>query len=124
MLAVLVVSVIACFSTTSCSKDEPNGDIIYTMGITQASSSSLEMLADLKIIYNAFYEAVGVEENTFTMKGNTADCDKKVKEACEKAALTLKDNIWKGSYTFTVTNVNTQKAIYQHTFSNDGNSTL
>ena len=116
MLTVLAVSFIACLSTTSCSDDEPNGDIIYSMGISEMSSSSSEMLNDMHAIYNAFYVAVGVDDNTFTMKGNASDCDKKVKEACEKAELSLEDKTWNGSYTFTVINVNTQEVIYKHTF--------
>ena len=105
---------------TSCD-DEPDSEIIYNMGITSMSSSSLESLNEMDVIYKAFHEATGVTENTFTMKGDASECDKKVKAACEKAELSLKDNTWVGTYTFTVTNENTQKTVYQHTFSKDGN---
>ena len=121
MLTVLAVAIIACFSMTSCSDDEPDSEIIYSMGITQMSSSSLEMLNEMNAIYDAFHKAVGVNENTFTLKGNASDCNKKVKAACEKAELSLKDNTWTGQYTFSVTNVNTKEVIYEHTFSKDGN---
>ena len=121
MLTVLAVAIIACFSMTSCSDDEPDSEIIYSMGISEMSSSSPEMLNEMNAIYDAFHKAVGVNENTFTLKGNASDCNKKVKAACEKAELSLKDNTWTGQYTFSVTNVNTQKVIYKHTFSKDGN---
>lgn len=121
MLTVLAVAIIACFSMTSCSDDEPDSEIIYSMGISEMSSSSLEMLNEMNAIYDAFHKAVGVNENTFTMKGNASDCNKKVKAACEKAELSLKDNTWTGQYTFSVTNVNTKEVIYEHTFSKDGN---
>ena len=110
MLTIVVVAIIACVAMTSCD-DEPDSEIIYNMGITSMSSSSLESI----------HEAAGVTENTFTMKGDASECDKKVKAACEKAELSLKDNTWVGTYTFTVTNENTQKTVYQHTFSKDGN---
>ena len=121
MLTVLAVAIIACFSMTSCSDDEPDSEIIYSMGISEMSSSSLEMLNEMNAIYDAFHKAVGVNENTFTLKGNASDCNKKVKAACEKAELSLKDNTWTGQYTFSVTNVNTKEVIYEHTFSKDGN---
>ena len=120
MLTIIVAAIIACVAMTSCD-EEPDSEIIYNMGITSMSSSSLESINEMDVIYKAFHEAAGVTENTFTMKGDASECDKKVKAACEKAELSLKDNTWVGTYTFTVTNENTQKTVYQHTFSKDGN---
>lgn len=120
MLTVAAIALIASLSLTSCS-DDPETDIIYNMGISKMESSSLESLADMDVIYDAYYKAIGVSENTFIMKGNSSDNDKKIKEACEKAELSLKDQTWKGTYTFRVTNVNTNKVIYEHTFSKDDN---
>lgn len=120
MLTVAVIALIASLSLTSCS-DDPETDIIYNMGISKMESSSLESLADMNVIYDAYYKAIGVSENTFKMKGNSSDNDKKIKEACEKAEISLKDRTWKGTYTFRVTNVNTNKVIYEHTFSKDDN---
>ena len=120
MSAMLTIVVVAIIALTSCD-DEPDSEIIYNMGITSMSSSSLESINEMDVIYKAFHEAAGVTENTFTMKGDASECDKKVKAACEKAELSLKDNTWVGTYTFTVTNENTQKTVYQHTFSKDGN---
>lgn len=120
MLTVAAIALIASLSLTSCS-DDPESDIIYNMGISKMESSSLESLADMDVIYDAYYKAIGVSENTFIMKGNSSDNDKKIKEACEKAELSLKDQTWKGTYTFRVTNVNTNKVIYEHTFSKDDN---
>ena len=120
MLTVAAIALIASLSLTSCS-DDPETDIIYNMGISKMESSTLESLADMDVIYDAYYKAIGVSENTFIMKGNSSDNDKKIKEACEKAELSLKDQTWKGTYTFRVTNVNTNKVIYEHTFSKDDN---
>ena len=120
MLTVAAIALIASLSLTSCS-DDPETDIIYNMGISKMESSTLESLADMDVIYDAYYKAIGVSENTFIMKGNSSDNDKKIKEACEKAELSLKDQTWKGTYTFRVTNVNTNKVIYNHTFSKDDN---
>ena len=120
MLTVAAIALIASLSLTSCS-DDPETDIIYNMGISKIESSTLESLADMDVIYDAYYKAIGVSEKTFIMKGNSSDNDKKIKEACEKAELSLKDQTWKGTYTFRVTNVNTNKVIYEHTFSKDDN---
>ncbi|MGM9833953.1 MAG: hypothetical protein ACI31A_09755, partial [Candidatus Limisoma sp.] len=121
MLTAVMIAVLASFTITSCDDDDPETDIIYTMGISKMSSSSTEVLSEMEAIYNAYKTAVNVDDNTFTMKGNASDCDKKVKEACEKAELSLKDKTWTGSYTFTVTNVNNKSIVYEHTFSNDDN---
>ena len=120
MLTVAAIALIASLSLTSCS-DDPETDIIYNMGISKMESSTLESLADMDVIYDAYYKAIGVSENTFIMKGNSSDNDKQIKEACEKAELSLKAQTWKGTYTFRVTNVNTNKVIYNHTFSKGDN---
>ena len=120
MLTVAAIALIASLSLTSC-RDDPETDIIYNMGISKMESSTLESLADMDVIYDAYYKAIGVSENTFIMKGNSSDNDKQIKEACEKAELSLKDQTWKGTYTFRVTNVNTNKVIYNHTFSKGDN---
>ena len=120
ILTVAAIALIASLSLTSCS-DDPETDIIYNMGISKMESSTLESLADMDVIYDAYYKAIGVSENTFIMKGNSSDNDKKIKEACEKAEISLKDRTWKGTYTCRVTNVNTNKVIYNHTFSKDDN---
>ena len=121
MLTAVAIAVLACFSITSCDDDDPETDIIYTMGFSQMSSSSIEALNEMGAIESAFQTAINVDDNTFTMKGTASDCDKKVKAACEKAELSLKDNTWTGTYTFKVTNMNTGSAVYEHTFSKDDN---
>lgn len=85
---------------TSCGKDEVR-DItenpMYKMGF-EAMSGGNETLSEMNTINNAFLEALGVTDNTFTFNGG----DNKVKQACQQAANKLNNMTFIGHYSFVV----------------------
>ena len=101
---------------TGCSDDDDKvTEVIYSMGFSQMSSS-------MNTIESAFKTALGVTDSQFSQTGTNEECDKTVREACEKAYATLKDKKWGGSYTFQVTNALTGKVVFETTFkANDEN---
>lgn len=90
---------------TSCGKDEVK-DItetpMYKMGF-EAMSGGNEVLTEMNTINNAFLDALGVTDNTFTFNGG----DDKVKQACQQAANKLNNMTFIGHYSFVVRRITT-----------------
>lgn len=122
-LAMLAVVCITLTAFTACSDDDDKvTEVIYSMGFSQMSSSGLDFIQEMNTIESAFKTALGVTDAHFSMTGTNEECDKAVREACEKAYATLKDKTWGGSYTFLVTNVLTGEVVFETTFqANDEN---
>lgn len=122
-LAMLVAMCITLTAFTACSDDDDQvTEVIYSMGFSQMSSSNLDFIQEMNTIESAFKTALGVTDSQFSKTGTYEECDKTVREACEKAYATLKDKKWGGSYTFQVTNALTGKVVFETTFkANDEN---
>ena len=124
MLLMLAAVCVTMTAFTACSDDDEQvTEVTYTMGFSQMSSSgSLDFIQEMGTIEAAFKTALGVTDTHFTRTGNSEQCDKEVREACEKAFNTLKGTKWKGSYVLKVTNILTGKAVCEAVFkANDEN---
>lgn len=114
MTALFAVVCVTLFAFTACSDDDDKvTEVIYSMGFSKMSSSDLDFINEMNTIESAFKTALGVSDSRFTKAGTYEECDKGVYEACEKAFTTLKENKWKGSYTFQVTNALTGKVVFE-----------
>lgn len=120
MMAIAILS----FTFTACSDDDEPSDVIYSCGFDAIESSSPGFLADMTKIESAFKSVLDITELHFTKKGSVEECDKQVKAACEKAVKSLEGEVWKGTYTFVVTNVNTGKVVFSVTFKADNENFL
>ena len=124
MLLMLAAVCVTMTAFTACSDDDEQvTEVTYTMGFTQMSSSgSFDFIQEMRTIEAAFLTVLGVTDTYFTKSGNNEQCDKEVREACEKAFNTLKGTKWKGSYVFKVTNIRTSEAVCEVVFkANDEN---
>lgn len=122
---VAMLALMLTVSFTSCSDDDEPAEVTYSFGFSSMSASTPDFLQEMNKIEAAYKSALGVTASPFQKNGNVNSCDQEVKNACEKAYNTLSDEIWKGTYTFQVLNVNTGKTVYEVTFkANDENSLL
>jgi hypothetical protein len=119
MLAMVCVSLV---SLTACSDDdEPVAEVTYSWEFEEVSPSTPDFMDDKNKIESAFKTALGATgtATSVTRQGTPETCDKEVREACQQAFNSLKDEAWQGRYTFTVTNVTTGTVIFSHTFDAD-----
>lgn len=122
MLAMLALVCVSLVSFTACSDDdEPVSEVTYSWGFADLSASTPDFLDDIHKIESTFKAALGAtDEATYvTRQGTPEQCDQEVREACQQAFNSLKDEVWQGRYTFTVTNVTTGTVIFSHTFDAD-----
>lgn len=113
LFGLLLIGIMAIF-TPSCSGDEETSTTVYySMGFDTVSTTDL---SELSVIELAYKEALGVSDTSFSLDGKISECDSKVLQSCRAAEEELKSNIWNGSYTFIVTNLNTAEVIYQKDF--------
>lgn len=116
MLVMLTVACVSVVALTACSDDDDTNVVNYTMGFSKMSSSDFGALYEMNTIEIAFQKELKVNGSTFTKSGSNAYCDKMVYEACQKAVESLKDQKWNGNYTFTVTNLQTGRVVYEVEF--------
>ena len=100
------------FVFASCSHDEDEvTSVMYSMGFESMNTSDLSEMGTIESVYQ---QALGVNDNTFTLSGSVSECDSKVKSACKNAENTLKSKTLKGTYLFVVTNYTSQKEVYSY----------
>ena len=101
------------FVFASCSDDDEVTSVKYHMGFDSLNTSNPSEMATIEAAYQ---QALGVNDNTFTLSGSISECDSKVKSACKNAESTLKSKTFKGSYLFVVTNYVSLKEVYSCQF--------
>jgi hypothetical protein len=119
----LVITVLMVgFSLTSCNDNDDTQTQVYTFGWDDysASGSDLSFLSEMATVEAAFKSALG-SGSPVTITGSTADCDTKIKAACEWAAASLKGKTWGFSGLYTVINQTSGKVVYSLQFT-QGNS--
>lgn len=114
-----MVAMVTSLGFVACSDDDDSSIVFYSMGFdsTSFSGGSLEEMSnELGTIENAYKNAIGVSDASFTMDGSSSSCDKKVKAACEKAVSALQGKTFKGTYVFSVKNQNENTTIHSHEY--------
>lgn len=113
IFGLILIGIMSIF-TPSCTDDEETSTTVhYSMGFDSVSTSNL---SEMSIIERAYKDALGISDTSFSLDGKISECDSKVLQSCRAAEKELNTNIWKGSYTFIVTNLNTTEIIYQKDF--------
>ena len=120
MLAMFVI--LAGLSFTACGDDDEPQPQIYNYGWEDlhASGSDLSYLAEMATAENAFKAVLG-SASPVIMNGTSSDCDAKIRAACERAAVSLKDNVWGFTARFEVINQTTGKVVYSLQFTKGSN---
>ena len=122
MLAILTLVCASLVSLTACSDDdEPAAEVTYSWEFEEVSPSTPDFMDDKEKIEAAFKAALGATgtATSVTRQGTPETCDREVLEACRQAFNSLKDEVWQGRYTFTVTNVTTGTIVCTATFDAD-----
>ena len=99
------------FVFASCSDDDEVTSVKYHMGFDSLNSSNPSEMATIEAAYQ---QALGVNDNTFTLSGSVSECDSKVKSACKNAEKTIAGKSYTGKYLFVVTNNNNGKKVYSY----------
>ena len=122
MLAMLAPVCVSLVSFTACSdNDEPVEEVIYSWEFEEVSPSTPDFMDDKNKIESTFKAALGASgtATSVTKQGTSETCDLEVLEACQRAFDSLKDEVWRGHYVFTVTNITTGTTICKASFSAD-----
>lgn len=93
--------------------------MIYSVGFDSFSSSSsgTELpLGEMSAIQGIFYEELGITTSIFEMEGSAAECDAKVKAACERAVTRLKQQTWKSKFVFKAYNAITEQDVFLYSY--------
>ena len=112
----VAMAVFACTFTACSDDDNPMTEVTYTYGFSSMSASHPDFLEEMSKIENAFKSALG---SNFTKRGTVEECDKEVYAACEKAFLSLQDEVWQGDYLFEETNTLTGESVCTALFDAD-----
>ena len=115
----VAMAVFACTFTACSDDDNPMTEVTYTYGFSSMSASHPDFLEEMSKIENAFKSALGTTGSNFTKRGTVEECDKEVYAACEKAFLSLQDEVWQGDYLFEVTNTLTGESVCTALFDAD-----
>lgn len=114
----MAMAVLLCAGFVSCS-EETNEQMIYSVGFDSFSSSSsgTELpLGEMSAIQGTFYEELGITTSIFEMEGSAAECDAKVKAACERAVTRLKQQTWKSKFVFKAYNAITEQDVFLYSY--------
>lgn len=79
-----MAAVCVCLIPSSCSDDEEQGSDTYSLGIDSFSSSSNDVMVEIRRINDAFVAEFGAEK--FTLEGDRKTNDRLVAERFEKVA--------------------------------------
>ena len=115
----VAMAVFACTFTACSDDDNPMTEVTYTYGFSSMSASHPDFLEEMSKIENAFKSALGTTGSNFTKRGTVEECDKEVYAACEKAFLSLQDEVWQGDYLFEETNTLTGESVCTALFDAD-----
>lgn len=111
----LAVLFLMCTGMAACSDDETS-DNLYSVGFEILQSDNTEFMAEMKEIEAIFYGELGITDSSFRLNGDQAECDAQVKAACERAATCLNQRQWSFDFTYSVSNVLTEKVIYEYKY--------
>lgn len=118
----LVLVALTCMVFTGCSDDDDEQNIImYSAGFDSFSSSSTSsdgntQLDEMNLIETMYLEELGVSSGSFQLEGNNAECDAKVKAACEKAEIRLKSMSLRSHFVYMVVNGKTGETVYKYEY--------
>lgn len=119
-LLTLMAIAILTLTFTGCSDDDDSvTKVTYTYEFSDIQPSNSDFLEEMSKIENTFKSALGITGSPFIKTGTEEECDRQVREACQKAFDSLKDEAWQGDYVFKVMNVGTNKEVYTATFDAD-----
>ncbi len=113
-LAVVFCCVMVATLFSSCSKKTYTYELKFVVdGSIGPETGDVDEKADF--IIKTYEEALGVTADKFDLTGKEADCDKKVKEACQKAESTV-DNVHGIAGTVLVKNLTSgnDTPVYSH----------
>ena len=103
----------------ACSGDDEAVSVTYAAGFDAVHSTSEDFLDDLALVEQAYMEALNVSGSPFTLTGTIEECDAQVKAACERAEAEVEAmGLTEISFTYVVTNRNTNQEVYSYTYSN------
>lgn len=114
ILSLLAIAIASGFFFSSC--DDEEDQMLYVCGFSQVSASNEEMADEMKLIEDTFFEFLGITGSPFAMEGTSEVCDRQVATNCQSAEAALSDRSWTNSYTYTVTNISTNRQVYSYTF--------
>lgn len=115
---------ISLVSLTACSDDdEPVSEVTYSWVFKETSPTTPDSKEDKEKIESAFKTVLGASgtATSVTRQGNPETCDREVLEACQQVLDSLKDEVWRGHYVFTVTNTTTGTTVCTFAFDADEN---
>lgn len=125
MLVMLALVCVSLVSFTACSdNDEPMAEVTYTWDFEEVNPSTPDFMDDKNKIESTFKAALGASGSatSVTKQGTSETCDQDVLEACQRAFISLKDEVWQGRYVFVVTNTTTGTTICKATFDADNDN--
>ena len=111
----LAVLFLMCTGMAACSNEETS-DNLYSAVLEALQSGNLESMAEMEEIKAIFYDELGITDSPFLLNGDQAECDAQVKAACERAATRLNQRQWSFDFTYSVSNVLTEKVIYEYKY--------
>lgn len=107
---------------TACSDDEEVVTVTYTAAVTNYSGGSVgnvDALTNAALVERTYQEALNVSGSPFTLTGTIEECDAQVVAACERAQAEVEAmGLTNFSFTYVVTNLNTNQVVYSHIYSN------
>ena len=115
----VAMAVFACTFTACSDDDDIENKVTYTYGFAEMSASHPDFLEEMGKIESVFKSALGITGSPFTKQGAVEECDKQVYAACQKAFLSLQDEVWQGDYLFELTNTLTGEVVCMAMFSAD-----
>lgn len=114
--AVLLMSL----SLFGCKEEATYSEMVYTAGFDEFNGSSagsgLTPLEEMAQLQNIFYSELDISSSPFQMSGSAADCDAKVKTACDRAVARIRQQTWQSTFAFQVYNAITQQVVYRYTY--------
>lgn len=122
----LFISVVNTFFVACGDNDEPKTEMTYSWEFEEVSPSTSDFMDDKNKIESAFRTALGASDAaaSVTRHGTAEQCDQEIREACQRAFDSLKDEAWQGRYVFTVTNTTTETIICTVTFDADDDNII
>ncbi len=126
LVMMAIAAIVLTLGFAACSSDDDNLQLIFQKGFdnwaVSAAGTPQEVAAveeTMKQIEDLYNQAIGNNEEAFTMTGSESDCSAKIKTACQKAEKQIPSidfGVGKGSFTYKVTCINSNKVVYSYTY--------